>query len=44
MAAGTYTAVWDGKDDAGKLVTTGIYLVRMRAEGFSATRKVVLMK
>jgi len=44
MTAGIYDAVWDGRDDNGLAVTTGIYMVRMKAGEFNTTQKVVLMK
>ncbi|MBN2379142.1 T9SS type A sorting domain-containing protein [candidate division WOR-3 bacterium] len=39
---GRHTVTWNGTDDAGRSVAQGIYLVRMDAENFSATKKVVL--
>lgn len=42
--AGTHDAAWDGRDANGLEVTTGMYLVRMRAGDFTATRKAVLMQ
>ena len=43
-APGTYTVVWDGRDDAGKDVASGVYYARMSAAGFSSTRKLLLLK
>jgi hypothetical protein len=42
--AGYYEAVWDGKDENGLSLNSGMYLVRMEAEGFVEMRKVVLIK
>ncbi|HET6348148.1 MAG TPA: C25 family cysteine peptidase [Candidatus Krumholzibacteria bacterium] len=42
--AGRYVAVWDGRDDAGSPVSSGIYFYRMTAPGFATTRKMVLLK
>jgi hypothetical protein len=39
---GRHGVTWSGSDDAGRTVAQGIYLVRMEAESFSATKKVVL--
>lgn len=39
---GAHTVTWNRTDDAGRTVAQGIYLVRMDAENFSATRKLVL--
>lgn len=39
------TAIWDGRDEAGSRVASGIYLVKLRGErGGEATRKVSLVK
>jgi hypothetical protein len=37
---GTFFRTWAGTDDAGNKVSSGIYLIRMEAGGFEATRKV----
>jgi len=44
MNAAKYSYVWDGKDDAGMSVSSGVYLYRIQTEGFSAAKKMVLMK
>lgn len=43
-AAGKHTVQWDGRDKAGNLVSSGVYLVRLEAGQFTAMRKIVLMK
>jgi hypothetical protein len=44
-AAGSYSDVrWDGTDAAGQKVASGVYLYRLVAGDFSATRKLVLLK
>lgn len=40
--AGEHTAEWDGRETGGARVKTGLYLVRLRAAGLMATRKLVL--
>jgi M6 family metalloprotease-like protein len=35
---------WDGKDDAGRAVSTGIYYYRMRSGDYSSTRKMLMLK
>ena len=42
--AGRYVAEWDGRDDAGSPVSSGVYFYRMTAGSFSAVRKMVLLK
>ncbi len=44
QAPGEYTVVWDGTDEAGRLVAAGIYLVRIVAGNFVAERKVVVLR
>jgi hypothetical protein len=42
-AAGTFRALWDGRDDTGSLVGHGVYFARFVATGApSETRKIVL--
>ncbi len=41
---GTYSAVWDGLDDAGRDVASGGYLCRMEAGRYSTVRKLVLVR
>jgi|GEM_PF-4902009 len=42
--AGTYRVVWDGRHDNGQPVSSGVYLYRLTAGGFTETKKMVLMK
>lgn len=47
--AGRYSAIWDGTDNSGRKVPTGVYYYTMRAESnqngtFIATRKVIVLK
>ena len=44
QAAGEYSVVWDGRDQSGSQVSSGIYLYKMVAGGSSQTRKMVMMK
>jgi hypothetical protein len=42
---GTNMAIWDGKDDTGVLVPSGIYFYQLRTDkGVSLTKKMVLMR
>jgi len=42
--AGYHCEVWDGKNNAGQEIASGIYTYRMESNSFSATRKMVLIK
>jgi beta-glucanase (GH16 family) len=41
---GVASVTWDGRDQRGARVATGVYFCRMNAPGFSQTRKMVLLK
>lgn len=41
---GTHLVRWDGHDAAGHAAASGIYYLRMQAEGFSSTRTMVLTR
>jgi len=41
---GSYTAVWDGKNNFGADAASGIYFCKMETAGFSATKKMVLLR
>ncbi|MFZ1683676.1 MAG: T9SS type A sorting domain-containing protein [Candidatus Zixiibacteriota bacterium] len=43
-SAGTYSTGWDGKDDTGKSLATGVYLYRLQTGDFTETRKMILLK
>jgi hypothetical protein len=43
-AAGSYTEVWDGKNDSGETAASGVYLVHVEGPGISVTRKAVILK
>jgi hypothetical protein len=44
LDAGDYRVVWDGATDDGLRVAAGVYFVRMKVDGFSASEKLVLLK
>jgi len=43
-APGFYTASWDGTDEMGKIVPTGIYIYRLVVANYVSTKRMVLMK
>lgn len=44
QSAGYHSVVWNGRDNSGKQLGTGIYFYRLDVNGFSQTRKMVLLK
>ena len=44
VVAGPHTALWDGRDDAGRPVASGIYVAWLRAPGRDHERKMLLLR
>lgn len=44
LPAGEHKAVWDGRDDCGQPVSSGVYLYRLRFQDGSICRKMLLAK
>jgi len=44
MRVGQHTITWDGTDERGIRVTSGVYFYRLETEGYSKTRKMLLLK
>ena len=44
LSSGQYVVDWDGADQSGSAVSSGIYFYRIEAETFTETRKMVLLK
>ena len=42
--AGEYTVQWDGKEDSGQNVASGVYVYRIQAGKFVRTRKMLLLR
>jgi len=43
-SAGLYSVAWDGRDDAGVSMSSGVYLYRISAGSFLASKKMTLLK
>lgn len=41
---GTYEVVWNGTTDAGAMAASGVYFYRLRTEGFTAVRKLIMIR
>jgi len=44
QTAGRYQLIWDGKDDKGQSVASGVYIYQIKAGDFVKARKKVLMR
>jgi hypothetical protein len=44
LSAGQHSVVWNGKDDNGKPVSSGIYFYKLKSGNFEKTKKMILMK
>lgn len=44
VGAGEYTVTWQGEDDAGRRAASGVYFYRLDVDGYSETRKMVMLK
>jgi flagellar hook assembly protein FlgD len=44
FSPGTHKVIWNGTDDSGKAVSSGIYFYKMKAGDYTETRKMLLMK
>jgi flagellar hook assembly protein FlgD len=43
-SSGSYRIEWNGSDDAGRPVSTGVYLYRFQAGDIVQTKKMLLIK
>ena len=41
---GSYSVQWDGKDDRGEFVSSGVYFYRMESGDFNSLKKMILLK
>jgi len=44
LSAGQHSVVWDGKDDNGKSVSSGLYFYKLKTDNHEETKKMILMK
>jgi len=44
LAAGPHESVWNGRDNAGQNVAGGVYLYRLKTDGYSFSRRMTLIK
>ena len=44
QAAGQKTVAWNGRDDRGRSVVSGVYFYRLQAPGYKKTLKMILVQ
>lgn len=44
LTAREYSVTWNGEDDSGRRVSSGVYFYRLEAPGYAETRQMVLLK
>ncbi len=44
MTAGEHIVVWEGRDESGKTVSSGIYFYKMEADNYTSIKKMILLK
>jgi len=42
--AGSYTVTWDGRNDAGQQVSSGVYFYQLKTQDFESTRKMFILR
>jgi len=41
---GDHTAIWNGKDDSGKPISSGIYFYKLKSANYTSTKKMIMIK
>ena len=44
LSASTYSVAWDGRDEAGRAVESGVYFYRIKAGSFEAARRMTVVR
>jgi flagellar hook assembly protein FlgD len=44
MAAGSHVVTWNGSDSRGLQLPSGVYFYRLESPGFTAARKMLMLK
>ena len=44
MPQGQHSVVWNGRNDAGQILPTGLYFYTLKSENISLTKKMLLVK
>ena len=44
LASGTHSVIWDGTNDEGKVISSGVYFYHLQVADKSETRKMILLK
>ncbi len=44
LESGNYTMEWNGSDDSGRSVTSGVYFYKLKSGDYSSTKKMILLK
>jgi hypothetical protein len=44
QTTGHYKLIFDARDDRGRSIASGVYMLRMKAPGYKKTTKMILMQ
>ena len=43
LAPGSHSIAWNGRDQSGKSVASGVYLYQLKSENYQVVKKLILM-